>query len=276
MRDVEARRPDARLRAAERLAEPPSGEEGRARTALRQLAADPVGPVRAVAVEGLGHVGGAGAAEAVRNAFDDPDATVRQQAVLAAARLGDVEPVRRALEDPRPEMRFQAAGAFAALRPEEALPALRPLVADGDPEVRTAAVEAMGGLGTEARGSLAPALGDPSPEVRWAAAVALAELGDDRGAGVLRANLTDRDRVVDAAEALGRLGIREARDDLRALTRRWWISPLVRAAAAGALARMGDPLGERTLHRIVRAWRPDGRAYAARILADLEGSGQAG
>ncbi|MFW5925138.1 MAG: HEAT repeat domain-containing protein [Myxococcota bacterium] len=270
LRDAGAARPEARLRATHRLVDPPPGAEARARQALGKLAADPVGPVRAAAVEALGHLGGEESLPIARNALEDADAGVRQHAVIAAARLGDLDTVRAALGDGRPEVRFQATGAFVALRPAEALPAIGPRLDDPDAEVRAAAVEALGESDDPAaRDPIAPRLQDPEPSVRWAATLALAALGDRRATPSLRAHLSIAPCALQAAEALGRLGAHEARDDLRTLARRWWISPLVRAAAAGALARLGDPLGERTLRRIARTWRPEGRAYATELLTEL-------
>lgn len=268
LRDARSQRPEARLRAAERLASPPAGAEARAREALEALATDEYGPIRALAVEGLGHVGEAD--DALLAAFDDPDVHVRQHAVMAAARRGLEGAVRDALTHDQPELRFQAALAMAALRPNETVRDVGPLLDDDDPEVRVAAAEALGGAGDPAAAELLAArLDDPAEPVRVATALALADLDDPRGIPVLRAHLPDPEHTVPVAEALGRLHATEAQDDLRTLARRWWISPLLRAAAAGALARLGDPLGERTLRKVLRAFRPDGRDYAARVLADL-------
>lgn len=277
LRDADARRPEARLHACGPLGDPPPGREEAAREALVRLCADPVGPVRALALESLGRVGGPAAVRLALEAFDDPDSNVRQHAVIAAGRLGQVEAVRAALRHDRPEMRFQAASAMAALRPEEAADEVVPLLDDPDPEVREAAVEALGEAGdSRAADALADRLDDESAAVKVAAALALAELGDHRGVAVLTESLPRPDLAIPAAEALGHLGATEAGPALRDLARRWWISPLVRAAAAGALARLGDPLGEQTLRKVLRAFRRDGRDYAARLLAELSPSQPSG
>jgi HEAT repeat protein len=272
LRDATEARPEARVRAARRLADAPAALEDRARGTLLALLDDPVGPVRAAALESLGRLGGSGSRGRVASAFDDPDATVRQQAVIAAARLGEEALLRRALRDPRPEMRFQAVSNYGAVCPEDLVAAVAPLVDDPDPEVRAVTAEALGeSADAQARGPLGRALADSHPAVRWAAALSLADLGDRRAVAELRPALLDPKRAEDAAAALGRLGADEARQELRSLARRWWGPPRIRVAAGTALARLGDPLGPRVLQAMTRAWRREARELAARSLQELAG-----
>ena len=94
-----------------------------------------------------------------------------------------------------------------------ALPELRRLARDDDPELRTGAVELIGWVGDAADADLlVEAVEDPSAEVRARAAAALGRLAETEGAAALTAALDDRIYFVrlHAARALGQVGERNA------------------------------------------------------------------
>jgi HEAT repeat protein len=262
-----------RLAAAERLATAPPERAEHARQTLLSLMDDPMGPVRQAATEALGALADPQTLQRVLEAWEDPDTSVRQTAVASTARIGGsraLQALHSGLDDGRPEIRFQSAGALAHVGAEGAVERLLAVLEDTDEEVRSAAATALGELGEpRAADRLAAQLRDSSPTVVRAAAFALAALGDGRGAGELRAALAQPDWALDAAEALGRAGAREASEDLAALAHRRFAPLVVRAAAAGALARLGDRRGHRVLDEVLRAWRADGRPYAVAVIGEL-------
>jgi hypothetical protein len=102
------------------------------------------------------------------------------RSVPQASRLVDM------LDAANPELRILAVKAVAALGYVEALPAVRPLVADGNWVLRSQAATALGILaGADAVPSLVELMADPVFEVRRHAAQALFRLGP-AGAAALR------------------------------------------------------------------------------------------
>ena len=272
LRDVHAEGVRFRVAAARRLAEPPDDRRQEAVDGLGVLTGDRVGAVREAAYEALGEIGAEDSLDLLIEAFEDVHLGARQAAVLAAGRVAPKQSaaaIEVLLEDSRPEMRFSAVWAlsrFEGLRPELVHTALR----DDDEEVRTLACECVGESGMAGHeDQVVSLLGDASGRVRFAASVALARLGDRRGLDVLKDSLRQRDRAFEAAVALGDLGDRSARPELTALANQRFGSPILRAAAARALTRFGDPLGERVIRRILRSWRIEARQYAVELVGEL-------
>ena len=54
------------------------------------------------------------------------------------------------------------------------------------------------------------------------------------------------------------------------LAKHRWRSPILRAAAARALVRLGDPAGVEVIRQIVRSWRIEARQYAVQLVGELE------
>jgi len=271
LRDVRAQGPRFRIAAAARLAEPPPERREEAIEGLTTLTTDPVAAVREASYESIGELGAREALPRLLDAFDDRDLCARQAAVLAAGRVAPNEAadaIEALLEDDRPEMRFSAIwtlSRFGNVRPER----LSMVLNDPDNEVRLLALECMGELRAESQvEAIAALLEDPSDRIRFGAANALAALGDSRGASTLRAALNG-ERAFDAAIGLGDLEDHASLEDLAALARRRFRSPILRAAAARALVRLGDPLGARVIRNILRSWRIEARQYAVQLVGEL-------
>jgi HEAT repeat protein len=272
LRDVRAQSPRFRIAAAERLAKPTPERREEALEGLLTLTTDPVGAVREVAYEAVGELGAREALPRLLEAFGDAHVGARQAAVLAAGRVAPseaAEAIEALLEDNRPEMRFSAIwtlSRFGNARREHLSLGLN----DTDEEVRLLTIECIGELSGKSHAeAIAALLEDPSSPVRFAAASALAALGDSRGAPTLRAALTSADRAFDAAIGLGNLEDHASLEELAALARRRFGSPILRAAAARALVRLGDPLGARVIGGILRSWRIEARQYAVQLVGEL-------
>lgn len=273
LRDVRAKAPRARALAAASLGDPPDGAEEDAVEGLLVLADDPHPSVRGAALASLGRLGAPSALEVVLARFEDGDPMVRQVALIAAADIGDrraLEPLSHALRHERADVRFQALASLAVLAPEEAAARLAPLVDDEDVEVRTHLADVLGSLERpEAAESLARLLDDPAVFVRRSAAIALARIHDARGADALIDALEDKERVFEAAWALGELKIQAAREPLARVAASF-LKPLATKAAAGAaLVRLGDPRGTPTLRAVLKAFRSDARSYAVELVGEL-------
>lgn len=272
LRDVHADGPRFRAAAAARLADPPEGSRSTAIAGLEQLARDSEGAVRAAAFESLGVLGAREASELMLDAFEDPHPDARQAAVLALGRVAPDEgaaAIGALLDDARPEMRFSAVWTLSRLEPAP-LSAIAGALDDADPEIRLLAAECLAELHAgKLADAIAKLLSDDYDTVRFGAAAALASLGDARGAAPLRASLTRPDRAFPAAIGLGDLKDEASHAALTRLAHHRWRSPILRAAAARALVRLGDPEGMKIIQRLVRSWRIEARQYAVELVGEL-------
>ena len=272
LRDVRAQQPRFRGAAAARLGEPPPERRDEAVQGLLTLAKDDVGAVREAAYESLGALAAMEGLGTLLDGFDDQHMGARQAAVLAAGRVAPeegVDAIAALLDDSRPEMRFSAIWTLSYLGAGHA-DRIAGGLSDEDEEVRLLAVQCLGDLGaTGDVDAVAGLLEDPSDAVRFAAATALAALGDTRAAPTLRAALSRPDRAFPAAIGLGDLGDRDSLGALTRLANHRWRSPILRAAAARALIRLGDPAGIEVIRKIVRSWRIEARQYAVQLVGDL-------
>ncbi len=274
VRDVDAKRPEARMAAAERLGRAEGAEERAAALAgLSRLAQDKHAGVRATALASLGLIGDESQLDVVLAAFSDAFAEVREFAALAAGQIGGdraIAALQAALNHESAEVRFQAVSALSELDPEHVATDLVRMLQDADAEVRAQAVASISSLeAPHLSGHLASALSDAAPQVRFEAAVALASLGDGRGEEVLLDALSQGECVPEAAEALSRLGCQKAREPLAKIALAWFAAPHLRALTAAALIRLGDPRGLPALRRVLHGLRSDARSYAVELARDL-------
>ncbi|MGE0790551.1 MAG: HEAT repeat domain-containing protein [Sandaracinaceae bacterium] len=278
LRDVTSKDVRMRTAAAKALGSNVEGREDQAKRALRSLLDDPSGDVRTAAIESLGRLRDRDALDTILARFDDGDPVVRQIAILAAGDIGDrraLQPLLRLLRHDAPDVRFQAVAALAALsreevEPDEILDRFGELVTDDDPLVRENLADALGALEVkEAEPSLERLLGDEHMGVRRAAAIGLARTKNPAGIDELVKALSDRDRLFEAAWALGEIADPRAAEPLARLAKAFFSPLLAKAAAGMALAKIGDPRGIEALRGALTALRADARSYAAEVAGDL-------
>jgi len=183
---------------------------------LLALLNDPLWDVRRAAVEALGRLKDEEAVESLTRMLADPDSDVREATAMALGALGDrraVRPLVLALKDSTSSVRHIAAAALAridenwSLSPEAHTAAedLKPALYDQDPNVRHIVGQLLVGLGTVEREAAPDAAPTEKPgstqERRRKLAIRLFQ--------EMLCDL-DRDLRQAAAEALGRLGARQA------------------------------------------------------------------
>ena len=276
LRDVDAKRPESRMAAAERLGRAEGEERDAAIDGLARLAKDSHAGVRATAMAALGLLADERRLEIVLAGLDDAFPEVREFAALALGQIGGArarEALRGALRHAGPEVRFHAVTGLAELDPEHAGSDLSPLLDDADHDVRAQVVVALASLDApHLSGHLARGLSDPAWGVQLEAALALAARKDTRGEPVLLVALARRERIPEVTQALARLASQAAREPLAALATAWLTPPAVRASAGAALTRLGDPRGVPALRRVLHGLRSDARSYAVELTRDLDAS----
>lgn len=242
---------------------------------------------------------------ALADALDDPNPSVREEALDALVRLRDERTVPfllEALEGGDAQARADAAWGLGQMRQRAAAPNLIRALSDENDNVReqTAwslgmlrsdeAVDALGGVvmhdrSSDARGQAAWALGmirspaavdalvdavlDTNANVRSQSAWALGMIRDPRGLPGLSKALQDDD--VDVREqAIWALGMIRARDSLDILVSALGdSSPEIRSQAAWALGKLGDSRAVDALTQAMKDDDADVREQAAWALGKL-------
>jgi len=138
-----------------------------------------------------------GAAELYDQGLNDGEAQVRIQAVLGLVALRAVTEVAHAADDPAREVRIAVAEGLARLADPAGLPVLEELLADHDPVVRMAAIDAAADLGVPEplAGRVITSVAHTSWQVRKRAALALGKAEAEIAVRPLIRAL--RDRIVD-------------------------------------------------------------------------------
>ncbi|HQE92897.1 MAG TPA: HEAT repeat domain-containing protein [Anaerolineae bacterium] len=194
--------------------------------------------VRLAAARALGEIGDREGVEPLLRTLDAADGKLRLVVIAALARLGDrraIEPLIGVLQSGDPDARPYAIRALALLR---ATPAADALIAirESDPANRRPAIQALVALNdTRAVAPLTHC--ETSPDVVQATRAALIDLGAAAIPALLSAvNTTDDPRLlIDVLAAIGAPAV----DPLMRASREG--ADRIRRAAAGALARIGEP-----------------------------------
>jgi HEAT repeat protein len=176
--------------------------------------------------------------------------------------------LRRALKDEDWQVRQAAAEALGKIG-SPAVPALLEALKDGNWRARKAAAEALGKIGDrQALPALLEALKDRDEDVLRVAAEALGKIGDPQAVPALMEALKDRDGDVRraAAGALGSIGDRQILPALLNALKdeKWW----VREAVAEALGKIGVP----AIPALLKALKDrdgDVRRAAAKALGEI-------
>ena len=178
-------------------------EAGQKSTKLRAAIEDQAGLVRARVVKALGRTGDPGVISLVESATKDELTTVRIAAYGALIRLGKKEAwtqLQQATESLNPEDRADAIRTIAELNDQRGAPIMMEALTYKQPSVRGAAARGLGHLGhKEARGQIEQLLKDPVPAVRESAVGGLAELGGPESVPALNRALSDGNFTVHAS-----------------------------------------------------------------------------
>jgi HEAT repeat protein len=180
-------------------------ERGRKSKKLRAALQDQAGMVKARAVKAIGKSGDRSVLPLIEEAAKDELTTVRIAAFGALVRLGRTEAwedLRKMAESANPEDRAEALRTMADLGDQRAVPMMKGLLTYTQPSVRAAAARGLAHLHrNEARADIEKLLDDPVAPVRESAAAALADLGAQEAVPALTRKLTDAVSSVRAAVA---------------------------------------------------------------------------
>jgi HEAT repeat protein len=184
-------------------------EAGRKSTKLRAAIEDQAGSVKARVVKVLGRTGDPGVISLVESATKDELATVRIAAYGALIRLGKKEAwtqLQQAAESLNPEDRADAIRTIAELKDQRGAPIMIESLTYKQPSVRGAAARGLGHLGRkETRGQIERLLKDPIPAVRESAVGGLADMGGTESVPALTQALNDGNFTVRASAIAGLL-----------------------------------------------------------------------
>jgi HEAT repeat protein len=178
-------------------------ETGRKSKKLRTALEDQAGIVKARAVKALGRTDDRSLIPLIEPATKDDMAMVRVAAYGALIRLGRIEmweSLRQAAQAANPEDRAEALRVMVDLKDQRAVPLLIESLNYAQPSVRGTAARGLGQLGRkEARGQIEHLLNDPVPAVRESASTSLADLGGTESVPSLAKALNDGNITVRAA-----------------------------------------------------------------------------
>jgi HEAT repeat protein len=257
--------PEVRANALEALIPVPTRLEPIVRRAL----VDESAGVRAVAAMAAGKAGVVSVADFIRPLVNDPSPLVQASAILGLSRLA-----------------LSPAGQRAGLQPPDPSPLAR-MLWSSDARERSQAAFVLGELGNaSALPMLREARRQPMRRastaqarlVQLQIAEAMAKLGDDTVLGDIRAALypaapDDLEAAALAAQIVGQVGDKQSTLQLDYLCRprqgpEGPAPAEVRLAAAGALSKLGDPLGLPTADEFLTSPTPSLRAQAALVYGE--------
>jgi HEAT repeat protein len=237
-------------------------EAGRRSKKLRMALEDQAGFVKARAVKALGKSGDRSVIPLIEAAAKDELAAVRIAAYGALVRLGrneTWEQLRKAADAAHPEDQAEALRTMAELKDQRGASVMTSLLTSKQPSVRAAAARGLGHLGQhEARAAIEALLKDPVAAVRESAASALADLGSKEAVSVLTQALSDGGYTVRAAAAAALLQLGQPYET---------VAPTIRA-----LAQQNDTAARTSaafaLGKATKANQREAKAVLASLAAD--------
>jgi len=178
-------------------------EAGRKSKKLRGAIEDQAGLVKARVVKALGRSGDPSVLPIIEAAAKDELSPVRIAAYAALIRLGKKDAwdeLRKIADAANPDDRTDALRAIADLKDQRGVPLMMGLLTYTQPSVRGTAARGLGQLGRkEAREKIEVLLKDPIPAVRESAVSSLAELGAVESVPAIKPLLGDGQVTVRAA-----------------------------------------------------------------------------
>jgi HEAT repeat protein len=299
LRDVNAKAQQARLAAAERLAQADEHELSDAVRGLCAISADREAIVRAAGLRGLGEIAAReqdpdasvpitqpsaladdeAVLEALAQRMEDTSPIVREVATIALGQVGGPRCHRmleRALRSEHPAVRFQALAGYVETSDSAQPRRVIALLSDTDAEVRGQAARALATLisvAPDARpaviAALKGALEDTSPRTRAEAALALARLGDASGSALFAVALEDPTLRGETLEAIAALSLTSHADLIARIARNVFTTAFDRIAIARTLARLGDGRGVELLRAALGGLRTAPRLLAVQAIGEL-------
>ncbi len=255
--------PDASVRREAVLGLTYLGEKKHARAILDRLRVEKNEGVWLASMEALSRLGGGAAAEALLDVFRklSNGERVRKAAVLSIGRIGTKKVLRNLAvfvpKEPTREVKIAILEALGLQRDEQTAAVLAKACQDRDPEVRIAAVSAMGNNFTDGTLALLKRIlkEDPDENVRAAACTSLSKTLKRKAAPLLTEALKDKGSAVRerAAAELGLQGIKESVDALVSVLAKD-SNPFVRGEAATALGSIG---GYKSVRPLINAVADD-------------------
>jgi HEAT repeat protein len=234
-------------------------EAGRRSKKLRSALDDQAGLVKARVVKVLGKSGDHSVIPLVETAAKDELFPVRIAAYGALIRLGRKEAwdqLRQAADAANPEDRAEAIRAIADLKDQRGTALMMDLLTYKQPSVRAAAARGLGHLGKQdARSAIEQLLRDPVPAVRESAAASLADLGGKESIPALSQGLTDGVFTVRAAVVAALLQLGQPYETV--------------AATARALAQQNDTAARSSIAFALGKATKANAAGAITVLANL-------
>lgn len=198
-------------------------EAGMKSKKLRAALEDQAGLVKARVVKVLGKSGDRSVVPLIEKASNDELAAVRIAAYGALIRLGKKEAweqLRKGLDAANPEDRGEAIRTVGDLKDQRGAAPMMEMLTYKQPSVRAAAARGLGHLKRgEARGKIERLLKDPIPAVRESGASALADLGGTESLTAMKEALGDQAFTVRAAVSAALLQLDQPYDVVAATIR---------------------------------------------------------
>ena len=218
-------------------------DAGRKSKKLRAALDDQAGLVKARVVRTLGKSGDLSVVPLIETATKDELAIVRIAAYGALIRLGREEAweqLRSSVEAPNPEDRAEAIRTIADLKDQRGAPLMTDMLTYKQPSVRAAAARGLGHLEKQdSRRQIEQVLKDPVPAVRESAAASLADFGGKESVPALTHALNDGVLTVRAAAVAALLQLGQPYETVASTVRTLaqQNDAAARAAAAFALGK---------------------------------------
>lgn len=237
-------------------------EAGRKSAKLRTALDDQAGLVKARVVKVLGRSGDPSVLPLVEAAAKDELNTVRIAAYGSLIRLGRKEAwtqLKQAADAPNPEDRAEAIRMIADLHDPRGAEVMTDLLTYQQPSVRGAAVRGLGHLGRiETRAKIELLLQDPIPAVRESAVSSLADMGASESVPALTQMLKDGNFTVRASAVAALLQLGQPFDVVAPTVR-----SLMQQNDTGARASAAHALGKAT-----KANRNGAISFLESLMAD--------
>ena len=239
--------------------------------ALIKSLSDEDGHVRGNSMIALGKIKDRRAITPLMDFLNDEYDDVQESAVTAIVEIGaEVEQLLPMLSSKVSNLRKNIALILGRIRAKKAVSALGFIIKDESPEVREAAVKALGMIGGDEAGRfLISALTDEKPRVKMASAIAIGEIGYKKGIDSLIILLKDENSRVRASVARGIGKLKNPDAVLPLIELLDDKDHMVRISVIEALGEIRDMSALPYLLRLLREKDPELKKITIRTLSKL-------